>query len=98
MTFLRQRPGKDRLEGAVVEDVVEYCAGLDVHRDTVVATVRYPEDGRRSSVTRTFGTDTAGLIALGDWLISGRVTRVGLESTGGWQLIKRVALSYVEMR
>jgi transposase len=66
----------------VVEDVVEYCAGLDVHRDTVVATVRYPEGGRRSSTTRTFGTDTAELVALGDWLVSQSVTRVGLESTG----------------
>jgi transposase len=65
-----------------MEDVVEYCAGLDVHRDTVVATVRYPEGDRRSGTTRTFGTDTAELIALGDWLLSRMVTRVGLESTG----------------
>jgi len=65
-----------------VEDVVEYCAGLDVHRDTVVATVRYPVGGRRSSTTKTFGTDTAELVALGDWLVSQAVTRVGLESTG----------------
>ena len=69
-------------EGVGVEDVDEYCAGLDVHRDTVVATVRYPEGGRRSSTTRTFGTDTAELVALGDWLVSWQVTRVGLESTG----------------
>ena len=65
-----------------MEDVVEYCAGLDVHRDTVVATVRYPEGNRRSSTTRTFGTGTAELMALGDWLTSWKVTRVGLESTG----------------
>jgi transposase len=61
---------------------MEYCAGLDVHRDTVVATVRYPEGNRRCSVTKTFGTDTAELLAPGDWLISQSVTRVGLESTG----------------
>jgi transposase len=65
-----------------MEDVVEYCAGLDVHRDTVLATVRYPEGDRKSSTTRTFGTDTAELVALGDWLVSLAVTRVGLESTG----------------
>ena len=45
----------------MVEDVVDYCAGLDVHRDTVVATVRFPEGNRRCSVTKTFGTDTAEL-------------------------------------
>jgi len=55
---------------------------LDVHRDTVVATVRYPEGKRRCSTTRTFGTNTAELFALGDWLVSYGVTRVGLESTG----------------
>jgi transposase len=65
-----------------MEDVVEYRAGLDVHRATVVATVRYPEGDRKSSTTRTFGTDTAELVALGDWLVSLAVTRVGLESTG----------------
>ena len=58
------------------------CAGLDVHRDTVVATVRFPQGRQRGSETKTFGTDTAELVALGDWLISHQVTRVGLESTG----------------
>jgi hypothetical protein len=90
-------PGKERSEGVVVEDVVDYCAGLDVHRDTVVATVRFPEGNRRCSVTKTFGTDTAELVALGDWLISQSVTRVGLESTGVYwkpvfyQLEERIA-------
>jgi hypothetical protein len=32
-----------------MEELVERCAGLDVHRDTVVATVRFPE-GNRSAV------------------------------------------------
>ncbi|MGZ8814893.1 MAG: IS110 family transposase, partial [Mycobacterium sp.] len=65
-----------------MDEVVEYCAGLDVHRDTVVATVRFPRGCQRGSETKTFGTDTAELVALGDWLISHQVTRVGLESTG----------------
>ena len=37
---------------------------------------------QRGSETKTFGTDTAELVELGDWLISHLVTRVGLESTG----------------
>jgi transposase len=84
MAFLRQPPCQQlgRAQGYAMEDVVEYCAGLDVHRDTVVATVRYPEGNRRCSTTKTFGTDTAELIALGDWLVERKVTRVGLESTG----------------
>jgi transposase len=68
--------------------VVDRCAGLDVHRDTVVATVRVPGDGRgrgsraRVAHTRTFATTTAGITALGDWLAERRVTRAGMESTG----------------
>ena len=71
-----------RIGRVLMDEVVEYCAGLDVHRDTVVATVRYPQGRQRASETRTFSTDTGELMALGDWLISHRVTRVGLESTG----------------
>lgn len=65
--------------------LLERCSGLDVHRDTVVATVRLPE-GRDTSarrvVTRTFGTDVPDLMRLGDWLGEHRVQLVGMESTG----------------
>ena len=58
-------------------------AGLDVHQATVVATVRVPDDeGGRRSVTETFGTMTADLLALRDWLRAYGVTHVALESTG----------------
>src|SRR3954467_6095931 len=71
---------------ADVDVLVERCAGLDVHRDTVVATIRVPATAkgrpRRGEGTRTFATTTAGIIALGDWLGEQRITRVGMESTG----------------
>jgi len=58
-------------------------AGLDVHQATVVATVRMPdEQGGRRSVTETFGTMTADLLALREWLQAYGVTHVALESTG----------------
>jgi len=64
--------------------LVDRCAGLDVHRDTVVATVRVPGSGQRQRAqhTRTFATTTAGITTLGDWLAEHRVTRTGMESTG----------------
>jgi transposase len=67
-----------------MDAVVERCAGLDVHRDTVVATVRVPGKGRRrrDQETRTFGTTQAGLGTLADWLESHAVTLVGMEATG----------------
>jgi transposase len=64
--------------------VVERCAGLDVHRDNVVATVRVPGDDRRrwAQQTRTFRATLAGLAALGEWLSTFGVTLVGMEATG----------------
>lgn len=66
-----------------MELVITRCAGLDVHQATVVATVRVPDDrGGRRSVTETFGTMTADLLALREWLQAYGVTHVALESTG----------------
>jgi transposase len=63
--------------------VVARCAGLDVHKDTVVACVRTPgPDGRRGEQVRTFGTTTAELLVLRDWLVAEGVRLVGMESTG----------------
>jgi transposase len=66
-----------------VERLIERCAGLDVHKASVTATVRVPDDqGGRQTETRTFRATTAGLVLLGDWLASFGVTVVGMESTG----------------
>jgi len=54
------------------------CAGLDVHKKTVTACVITPE-GRE---VRTFGTMTAELLALSDWLQNQGCTHVAMESTG----------------
>ena len=61
---------------------IERCAGLDVHKATVVATVRYPGPSTRESVTETFGTMAADLLALREWLEAYGVTHVALVSTG----------------
>jgi transposase len=66
-----------------MELLIARCAGLDVHQATVVATVRVPDEaGGRRSVTETFGTMTADLLALREWLQAYGVTHVALESTG----------------
>ncbi len=63
--------------------LIERCAGLDVHRDIVVATVRRPgPGGGRRSETRTFATMTGSLEDLSEWLAAESVTLVGMESTG----------------
>src|SRR5262245_38987687 len=63
--------------------VYTHCAGLDVHKKTVVACARIvQEDGTRSTHIRTFPTTTAHLLALVDWLLSLGITHVAMESTG----------------
>jgi transposase len=65
-----------------MDTLVERCAGLDVHKAQVTATVRITEGRTVSEDTRTFATTTKGLLALHDWLASWHVTRVGMEATG----------------
>ncbi len=66
-----------------METLIRRCAGLDVHKASVVACVRViDENGELVSVTQTFGTTTGDLLKLNDWLTSYAVTVVGMESTG----------------
>ena len=65
-------------------DAIYPCvAGLDVHKQTVVACVRRLDSrGRVSKQVKTFGTMTRDLLELGDWLSRQGVTHVAMESTG----------------
>ncbi len=66
-----------------MDRLIERCAGLDVHKDTVAACVRVPgPSGERLQEVHTFGTTTDDLLALSDWLAAHGVTVVGMESTG----------------
>jgi len=58
------------------------CAGLDVHKDTVVAGVRLAGDGPVRTEVRTFNTTTPGLLALSAWLAEHGCTHVAMEATG----------------
>lgn len=58
------------------------CAGLDVHKRTVMACVRVAEGGQVHSEVREFATTTSGLLALSDRLAESGVTHVAMEATG----------------
>jgi transposase len=60
----------------------ERVAGLDVHKETIVACVRIMTGGKASRECRTFETTTAGLEALLSWLTESGCTHVALEATG----------------
>jgi transposase len=68
------------------------AAGIDVHRDTVVVTVRkYRSDGEDGLETRTFETFRDTLEQMSQWLVNEQVEAVGLESTGVyWMPVVRV--------
>ena len=59
------------------------CCGLDIHKRTVVACLITPGPaGQPRKEVRTFGTMTADLLALADWLAAADCTHVAMESTG----------------
>jgi len=63
--------------------VFERCAGIDVHKRTVVVCRLSPDaTGQVGAQTQTFGTTTGELLRLADWLAEVGCTHVGLESTG----------------
>jgi transposase len=59
----------------------ERCAGLDVHKDNVVARVRCVCEPKHNEV-RSFAATTSALLDLKDWLVSHAVTHVAMEATG----------------
>ncbi len=66
-----------------MEVIYSHCAGLDVHKRTVVACrLSVSDNGRKTKAIQTFGTTTAELLELSDWLTAGGCTHVALEGTG----------------
>lgn len=58
------------------------CAGLDVHKDTVVGCVRRVRNGTVERKVRTFKTTTSALLDLSEWLAAEGCTHVAMEATG----------------
>lgn len=69
-------------EEKTMEMLHERVAGLDVHKNTVVACVRVVIGKETSRECRTFATTTDGLLALRMWLLESRCKHVAMEATG----------------
>lgn len=65
-----------------MEVLYPHCAGLDVHKETVVACVRHMEAGKVSSSVKSFSSTTGGLMELSEWLSTEKVTHIAMEATG----------------
>src|SRR4051795_5649245 len=74
----RRRPHRE----AIMDVLYARCAGLDIHRDTIVACVRLAEAGGVIRFVETFATTTTELERLSEWLTGHGVTAVAMEATG----------------
>lgn len=84
--------------GAIMEVIYPRCAGLDVHKQTVVACARIAGPGPLVQEVRTFATATAGLLELADWLESFGVEYVAMEATGVyWKPVWHVLEGHFEL-
>lgn len=74
------------------------CAGLDVHKDTVVACARIAEGHSIEHRLRTFSTKTKWLLGLLDWLGEQGCTHVAMEATGVyWKPVWHILEGNVEL-
>jgi transposase len=81
-----------------MEVIYPRCAGLDVHKQTVVACARIATDGPASQQVRTFETTTSGLLALADWLESCGVQHAAMEATGVyWKPVWHILEGHFEL-
>lgn len=65
-----------------MEILYPQCAGLDVHKDIVMACARSVVGASARHDTAEFATTTRGLLALADWLKEHHSTHVAMEATG----------------
>ena len=65
-----------------MEILYPHCAGLDVHKDSVVACIRHVSNGKVATTVKTFKTTTQELMLLSDWLSAEGATHIAMEATG----------------
>src|SRR5215212_5999315 len=82
LEFFGGAPHAGSSEEGAMEVLYPRCAGLDVHKDTVVASARLATGRDVTVEVRTFPTTTAGLLALSAWLAERGCTHVAMEATG----------------
>lgn len=81
-----------------MEEILDKCCGLDVHRDTIAACVMIGNGSQKKKEVRTFSTFTNDIRALAKWLKSLDIRHVAVESTGiYWKPIFKVFESDFEV-
>jgi transposase len=65
-----------------MEEILDKCCGLDVHRDTITACVMIGNGKQKRKDIKTFSTFTCDIEELAMWLKSLDIQHVAVESTG----------------
>jgi transposase len=65
-----------------MEEILDNCCGLDVHRDTITACVMIGNGRQKQKHIKTFLTFTSDIQELANWLKSFNIYHVAVESTG----------------
>jgi len=74
------------------------CAGLDVHKEEVVACVRVVKKSKATHEVRRFATTTLGLLELVEWVEASACTHVAMEATGVyWKPVFHILEGHVEI-
>lgn len=74
------------------------CAGLDVHKQAIVACLRRQQGSKVEREQRHFETTTTGLLALLEWLTTAGCTHVAMEATGVyWKPVWHILEGHVEL-
>jgi len=76
-----------------------HCAGIDVHKKTVVVCcLREADNGTLKRDTRSFGTLTSELLRMSEWLTNEGITQIAMESTGEyWKPVYNILESSFEV-
>src|SRR5215212_4556769 len=82
LEFFRGTPHAGSSEEGAMEVLYPRCAGLDVHKDTVVASARLAAGRDVTVEVQAFPTTTAGLLTLSAWLAERGCAHVAMEATG----------------
>jgi transposase len=78
-----------------MEPLYTCCAGVDIHKQTVVACLLGADGRAENKEIRTCGTTTAALSTLRDWLLAAGCTHVAMEATGSfWKPVYNILDGY----
>src|SRR5436190_19710652 len=65
-----------------MQEILDRCAGLDIHKNTIVACIMIGSGKTMHKEIKTFGTMTEDIVEMGKWFQSHNIKDAAMESTG----------------